>query len=59
MLESLFNKVAGLFSVFGVNTSISPNQYLCVSRLNAGKRPATILKRGAKTSFFLQILLNS
>ena len=52
MLESLVNKVAGLFPVLGLNTSIPPNQYLCVSSLNAGKRPATLLKRGSNTSFF-------
>ena len=59
MLVPLFSKVAGLFPVFGLNTSISLYQYLCVSSLNVGKRPATLLKRGSNTSFFLQILLNS
>ena len=59
MPESLFNKVAVLFPVFRVNKSISLNQYLCVSSVNAGKRRATLLKRGSNTSFFLSILLNS
>ena len=48
MLQSLLNKVAGLFPVLGLNMSISSYQYLCIS----GKRPATLLKRGSNTSFF-------
>ena len=53
MLEPLFNKAAGRFPVFGLNTSISQNQYLCVFSMNARKRPATLLKRGSNTRFFL------
>ena len=52
MLESLLNKVAGLFPILGLNMSISLYQYLCISSLNVGKRPATLLKRGSNTSFF-------
>ena len=35
--RAFFHKVAGLFRVFALNTSISPYQYLCVSSLNAEK----------------------
>ena len=38
VLESLFNKIAGLLPLFGLNTSISPYQYLSVFGLNAGKK---------------------
>ena len=54
MQESLFNKVADLFPVFRLNTSISLYQYLCLSSLNAGKRPATLLKRGSNTGFYCE-----
>ena len=52
MLEPLFNKAAGRFPVFGLNTSISQNQYLCVSSMNARKRPATLLKKRVQHKVF-------
>ena len=44
-LEFLFNKVAGLLPVFGLNTSISLYQYLSVFSLNTEKRSVNLWKR--------------
>ena len=56
-LEFLFNKVADLLPVFGLNTSISLYQYLSVFSLNTGKRSANLWKRLQHKFFPLNITI--